>query len=115
MGRAIMLHLFGRGCCVVHHATSTASMSAFVHLVLTTRVFAKLDVIFFGASPPIGFSPIGESTLHPIVRAVDGKEYLKPWCYLQQLDCQTTKSWRCCAGSTNFGSGIRSMRNVTAW
>ena len=26
-----------------------------------------------------------------------------------------TKNWRYCAGSINFGSGIHSTRNVTAW
>ena len=81
----------------------------FVHPRLTTRVSAGLDVNFFSRwrAAEIGFSPIRESTVLPIVRSIGGKRNIsEPWRYLQQSDCRMTKNSRRCAGSINFGSGI---------
>jgi hypothetical protein len=73
MGRAIILHLFNDRCRVIHDAAPTGGLIVFVHLRLTTRASGRVDVNFLAvASAQIGFSPIKESTVRPIVRVVDG-------------------------------------------
>jgi hypothetical protein len=72
MGRAINLHLLDRLPCIVHEAAPTGGVTVFVHPRLLTRASARLDVNFFSRRSyrEIGFSPIPESTVLPIVRSV---------------------------------------------
>ncbi len=72
MGRAINLHLLDRLPCIVHGAALTGGVTVFVHPRLLTRASARLDVNFFSRRSyrEIGFSPIPESTVLPIVRSV---------------------------------------------
>lgn len=60
---------------MVYDVVSAQGVTFLVHPNLTTRQFAKLDVKFFSerSARKIGFSPIRESTVGPIVPAVDGK------------------------------------------
>jgi hypothetical protein len=65
--------------------------------------------------PWIGFSPITISAVLPIVHIVGAKVVSQTWPSSLQSNYRTMKNYRRCAGSINFGSGIHSMRNVTAW
>jgi hypothetical protein len=77
---AIVLHLLHCRCCIIHHATSARGVTAFIHLPLQTREFARLDVNFLAhrSSREIGFSPIRESTVRPIVRIIHRKLVSQP-------------------------------------
>ena len=48
--RAIVLHLLHRRCCIMPDVTAAGGMTAFVHLRLTTRELARLDLKFFSYS-----------------------------------------------------------------
>jgi len=39
----------------------------------------------------------------------------KAWRYHSHLRWLAQINWRYCAASISFGSGVRSMRNVTVW
>jgi hypothetical protein len=77
---AIVLHLLHGRRCIIHHSTSARRITAFIHLPLQTREFARLDVNFLAhrSSREIGFSPIRESTSSPIVRFIERKVLSKP-------------------------------------
>ena len=77
---AIVLHLLHCRCCIIHHAASARGVTAFIHLPLRTREFARLDVNFLAHrfSREIGFSPIRESTVRPIVRIISRKLLSQP-------------------------------------
>ena len=80
MLHAIVLHLVRCCCCIIHRATSARGVTAFIHLPLQTREFARLDVnvLAHRSSREIGFSPIRESTSPPIVRIIARKLLSQP-------------------------------------
>ena len=61
---------------MIHNGAPTRwDLVAFLHFSLETCASGKLDVIFLIISlcAQIGFSPIRESTVRPIVRVIGGK------------------------------------------
>ncbi len=68
MDRAINFHLLDRCRCIVREAAPTRRITIFLHPDSTTRACENLDVIFLShCTEEIGFSPIEESTVFPIV------------------------------------------------
>jgi hypothetical protein len=73
MDRAINFHLLDRCRCIVREAAPTRRITIFFHPDSTTRACGNLDVIFFSqCMEEIGFSPIKESTVFPIVGVCEG-------------------------------------------
>ena len=80
MLHAIVLHLLHGRCCVIHHPTSARRITVLMHLPLQNARVREAGCEFFNSrsSREIGFSPIRESTVRPIVRIIHRKVLSKP-------------------------------------